>query len=730
MSGDVDSQLLGPVQARAAGSPLEIGGPRQRAVLALLLLHANHVVSSDRLIDDVWGERPPRSAASTLQSYVSRLRRTLGADALWSAQTGYELRVAPERIDLHRFRALAIDGRAHLASGEPKKAVAALQEALSLWRGEPFGDLAYEEWASREAGALRELRTSALENRLDAELALGRHAEAVGELELLSLRHPLRERLRGQLMLALYRSGRQAEALEAYREARRALVDELGLNPGRALQELEQAVLRQDPALDLATSAAATERVSTLVGGDPELGRLEQALDGALGGRGGLVVVTSEPGIGKTRLPEELGALAQQSGALVLWGRCWEAGGAPPYWPWTQVLRTYLTGIDEDALRRRLGPRLATLASALPALGRLHPELRSSEIEVPEDRFVVFSATAEFFEREARERALLIVLDDLHAADEPSLLLLRFISGELTTWPVLIAALARDDHGGDETQQLLADLAAHAQVVIPLRGVGEQAVSVMIARAIGRKPGDGLVRAIHSDTGGNPLFVAEVARMIPTEESRDGSARHRPQIPTGLMDAMRRRLGRLSEDCRGVLVHASVIGHEFDVPMLARVARREPPEVLDPLDEAVEAGVVSDVPDTLGRFRFAHALLRESLYSDLKPAQRMRLHGHVGEVLEELYAGAGDFHLSELAHHFFEAAPAGEALKAAMYAERAARRALEGLHSRRPHACTSSPSELSTSGDDSTRAASPTICSGSAKLRRAQGTDATPARPS
>ena len=141
--------------ARAAGSPLEIGGPRQRAVLALLLLHANHVVSSDRLIDDVWGERPPRSAASTLQSYVSRLRRTLGAHALWSAQTGYELRVAPERIDLHRFRALAIDGRAHLASGEPKKAVAALQEALSLWRGEPSGDLAYDEWASRGRSASR-----------------------------------------------------------------------------------------------------------------------------------------------------------------------------------------------------------------------------------------------------------------------------------------------------------------------------------------------------------------------------------------------------------------------------------------------------------------------------------------------------------------------------------------------------------------------------------------------
>src|SRR5262249_46109734 len=188
--------------------------------------------------------------------------------------------------------------------------------------------------------------------------------------------------------------------------------------------------------------------------------------------------------------------------------------------------------------------------------------------------FVVFSAAAEFFEREARERPLLIVLDDLHAADAPSLLLLRFIADELATWPVLIAALARDDDGGQHTRQLLADLATRARVAIPLHGLGEEAGSVMIARAIGREPSGGRVRTIRSDTGGTPLFVAEVAQMIPAEECPDGSARHRSLIPTGLRDAMRRRLGRLSEDCRGVLVHASVIGHEFDLPMLARVARR------------------------------------------------------------------------------------------------------------------------------------------------------------
>jgi DNA-binding SARP family transcriptional activator len=679
VSGDVEFQLLGPVKARAAGSPVEIGGPRQRAVLALLLLHANRVLPSELLIDDVWGERPPPSAASTLSSYVSRLRRALGADALLSAPAGYELRVAPERIDVLRFRALAEEGRAHLARGEPRRAAAALQDALSLWRGEPFGDLGYEEWASREAGALRELHTSVHEDRIDAELALGRHAEVVGELELLVLRHPLRERLRRQLMLALYRSGRQAEALDAYRDARRALVDELGLSPGRALQELEQAILRQDPALDPAAPAAASERASTLVGRDPELARLEEALDSALAGRGGLVVITGEPGIGKTRLAEELSSRGRRSGALVVWGRCWEAGGAPPYWPWTQVLRTYLTGVDPDALRRRLGPRLVTLASALPAVRWLYPELSSSQGGTPVDRFVVFSAAAEFFEREARERPLLIVLDDLHAADEPSLLLLRFIAEELTTWPVLIAALAREDDGGRGTQELLADLATRARVAVGLRGLSVQAVSVMIARAIGREPDERLVRTIHSETDGNPLFVAEVARTIPAEDLPDGSARHRPQIPTGLRDAMRTRLARLSEGCRGVLVHASVIGPEFDIPLLAHVARREPAELLDPLDEAVAAGVVSDVPDALGRFRFAHALMRESLYWGLTPAQRVRLHQHVGEVLEELYAGVGDSHLGELAHHFFQAAPAGQALKAAMYAERAARRALEGL---------------------------------------------------
>jgi YVTN family beta-propeller protein len=246
-------RILGPLEVLDDERLLDVGGGKQRSVLALLLLNANEVVSSDRLIDELWPEEPPASAAKIIHAHVSRLRKALdgaGDAVLQTRGHGYVLRVQPGQLDLDRFRELLKEGRAVLAVGNAEAAAATLHAALALWRGPPLAEFTYESFAQEEIARLEELRLAALEERIEADLALARHDDVVQELEQLVRRHPLRERLRGQLMLALYRSGRQAEALDVYRDGRALLVQELGLEPGRTLQELERAILTQAPELE------------------------------------------------------------------------------------------------------------------------------------------------------------------------------------------------------------------------------------------------------------------------------------------------------------------------------------------------------------------------------------------------------------------------------------------------------------------------------------------------
>jgi DNA-binding SARP family transcriptional activator len=247
----MDFRLLGPLEVIERDRPLALGGVKQRSLLAILLLEANELVSTDRLIDQLWGATPPATCAKSIQVYVSRLRKELGDGRLATRAPGYVLRVEPSELDLARFEQLAAEAR----RASPETAARKLREALALWRGPPLADLAYEPFAQAEIARLEEMRLAVLEQRIDADLALGRHADLVGELEALIARHPLREGLRAQLMLALYRSARQAEALDAYRQARRELDEELGLEPSERLKLLEQAILRHDPELELPAPA-------------------------------------------------------------------------------------------------------------------------------------------------------------------------------------------------------------------------------------------------------------------------------------------------------------------------------------------------------------------------------------------------------------------------------------------------------------------------------------------
>jgi DNA-binding SARP family transcriptional activator len=253
----MEFRILGPLEVWDEGREVSVGGRKPRALLAALLLRPNEIVPADRLIDELWGEGSPEDAAAALRVIVSRLRKALPGDVLTTRAPGYLIRVEPDELDLHRYERLVDEGRSLLARGLPTDASERLHDALALWRGPALADFAYESFAQAAIARLEEIRLAAVELRIDADLALGRHDELIGELEALVAEHPLRERLRVYLMTALYRSGRQAEALDAYQDARRALVDELGIDPSPALQELERAILRQDPSLEVAPTPSA-----------------------------------------------------------------------------------------------------------------------------------------------------------------------------------------------------------------------------------------------------------------------------------------------------------------------------------------------------------------------------------------------------------------------------------------------------------------------------------------
>ncbi len=246
----MDIRILGPIEARDHGEQLPLGGAKQRALLALLILHRGETISIDRLVDELWDERPPPSAQKSVHVYVSHLRKVLGRDAVATHGHGYALDVDPAALDVEQFDALVADGRRLLAGDDPGGAADTLRAALALWHGPPLADFRFDAFASSEIARLEELRMAALGDRIDADLELGCHAELVPELEALTREEPLRERLHEQLMLALYRSGRQAEALEVYRRIRSRLGAELGLAPGPGLREREHAILGQAPALD------------------------------------------------------------------------------------------------------------------------------------------------------------------------------------------------------------------------------------------------------------------------------------------------------------------------------------------------------------------------------------------------------------------------------------------------------------------------------------------------
>lgn len=413
-----------------------------------------------------------------------------------------------------------------------------------------------------------------------------------------------------------------------------------------------------------------------MVGREPELVELQAALDTALSGHGRLVLLAGEAGIGKSRLTDEIAKEARERGARVLFGRCWEAGGAPPYWPWVQVCRTYLQDQDEGAIQSLVGTNAPHLAQMLPELQDAFKDLAVPTGLDPESaRFRLFEAATSFLGAAARRAPLVLILEDLHAADEPSLLLLQFLAREIADLQIFIVATYRDT---ELRQGLSSGLAELARLPVTQRhhlsGLSEPDVATLIESATGIRPRAEVVESIYADTEGNPLFVVECARLLAAEGSL-GAAPGPPviiKIPDTVREVIRRRLSHLTDECRELLAMASVLGRDFSIDPLLWLNGWSSEQVMQLLDEAVQAQVATEVTGTLDTFRFAHALIRDTLYDEIPPTRRAGLHSRVGDALERLYGDSTERPVAELAHHFFFAARAGRADKSLQYLWKAA----------------------------------------------------------
>ncbi len=419
------------------------------------------------------------------------------------------------------------------------------------------------------------------------------------------------------------------------------------------------------------------------VGREDELAELRSAIDQGLTDRGRLILLAGEPGIGKTRLAEELATYARLRSAQVVWGRCYEGEGAPAYWPWVQAIRSYVYERSPEALLSELGTGAGDIAQIVSEVRERLPGLPPPPALEPEQaRFRLFDSVTTFLKNASRGQPLVLLLDDLHWADKPSLLLLQFLARELRETRLVVLGTYRDVELGRQhpLSHTLAELTREQlSHRIVLHGLSEHDVARFIEMTAGEEPPPDLVATVYQETEGNPFFVKEIVNLLTSEGRlgrKDPSTTWTVVIPQSVREVVGRRLDQLSDECNRLLTIAAVAGREFSIDVLQGVSGMEEDPLLDALEEAVAARVVAELPRPAGTYRFSHALIRETLYEELTTARRVRLHRQIGDALEQLYGSKADAHLAELAHHFGEAAlGGGDVTKAIEYARRAGERA-------------------------------------------------------
>ena len=644
-------RVFGKLTVQFTGQPLEIGPPRRRAVLALLLMRAGTVVSIPTILEGLWGTDLPGHAVTTLQSYVSRLRKLIAhrplADGseltLQYRSHGYVLDVAPEHIDAVRFEQLVTRGLAAEREGDRAGAFALLSASLREWTAPPFEDLSEYDFAFQEAHRLSQLRLSAVEGRAEAALQLGRSGEVLHDLEAEAAHHPSRERLVGLLMQAQYRDGRQADALRLFDRTRRYLSTELGVDAGPELRRTHEEILRQAPSLTPADVAMAAPVVvakaaepvvkapvpgqAPFIGRQPELEVLRAALDRARGGRGGVVGVLGEAGVGKTTLLREFRRHCAEREIDVLTVNCPKAEALPAHWPWKQLLRAAAERRPQtvDALPAEVK---ATLVTLLP--GRQRAPEHAPPAAHPVGDFPVQEAVVQAL-LALGGRPLVLVLEDLHWSDIASLRLLLLLSSQLADSRLLLIATSRTFRAGTDPDMraLLAairELPVSDEIVL---GGLDAEESRELARAAGAHLTDALAEALHRRTLGNPYFVVALAKHLTPGTPATAVP---SMLPEALEEVLLERLTTLPEQVNDVLRACAVLGDDCTEPVLSRVLG-EDGDAGQAIQRAVRAGLLTPVSGgpLLG---FLHPLVRDTVRRNLSPAELGKLHRRAVPALQ------------------------------------------------------------------------------------------------
>lgn len=698
----VELGILGELEVAGRAGPVVLGASKERLLLAVLAVERQRTVSRDRLVSALWeDDRLPRSAVNALQNYVLRLRRALGATAglhIATVPGGYRLEAAADRVDAARAEQLVAQGRAAVVSGDPGGAATALRSAIGLWRGPSLGEFADRAFAEAEARRLDELCESAREDLVDVELASGGHRWVCGELQGMVARAPLRERRWAQLMLALYRDGRQADALDAFRTCRAALAGELGIAPGPELNDLHARILGQDAALlaEPGVTRRPTRGHATFFGREHELRRLLDRIATAATGCGGLVTVVGEPGIGKTRLLREFTAAAKRRGATVLSGRCVEGDWQPAFHAFAEAVTGHLNALTPSRVESAAGPFVGPLARLSPDLaarlgtgpGEMRPEGRGGHLRLQpnEERMWLIDGVARFVGTLADDASVVLVLDDLHWADASTLVLLRHLARVVSDRRVLVVAAYRGDEVGSGLLDVLGALRTDLDVSsVYLGGLDLPALAALLGEVVAAPVSAALTSAILTETRGNPFFAREVIRHLAEEgalrAAADGSLETDVLpgiVPDGVRQVLARRRARLPAHCDLLLEHAAAFDGPFPFGPVVDAAGMGEADALAAVDAVLAAGLVepASAPE---RYQFGHALIRHAVLSDVNPSRRLRMHRRLAESLATARADSPHVTAAEVAAQYHASrglpgadAGVGAAVEAADLAEAAA----------------------------------------------------------
>jgi DNA-binding SARP family transcriptional activator len=690
----VQFSLLGPVEVRQQDRRVEIGGGKLQTVLGALVLAKGNVVSTDRLVNLIWPDDPPSKPYVTVRSYISHLRRQLEPEReagersrlLVTRSPGYALEVDPLEVDLFLFEHRVDEAAAMIEANRHEQALQTLTEALSLWNSDDLSDSPLAAFAG-DVRRLLELRHRAVAMRFDALLATGQHQEIVPDLQSLVDRDPTGERHRAQLMLALYRSGRQGEAIEVFQAGVRANIDATGLDISPTLAALEHQILQNDPALDWQPQVRSTAEpapdpapspVDQPLGRGEEVGLVDAAVTSRLGTASTrsttadradpFLAVTGEPGIGKTNLLDYAAARSRAAGASVSWGFGHNGSQSTPLVPWRTVLSDLVESVEDATLTALVGRRGPELAQLVPAIGdRLGVEpVEASDASVLRDaiaHFIIGYAAA--------DRPLTLCFDDLHWVDLASARMLSYLLPQLQDRPILVIGSWRSTEVVEpELAEALAELGRLAAGNrIELKGLSLDAVTRLWAAADADASADSdadssepvdMLAELHRRTGGNPLFITELLR------SRSGPDDLRPTATVN--DVIATRLASLPASCAELLSVAALCLGSFGEPLLAELSGLDEDDLLDGLEALLAAGLIVEDPQDPTLFSLSHSLVGESLASQMSGLRKARLHNRIAGVLEQQRAPIG-----EVAHHYLAGAAVGDREAAASAALAAAK---------------------------------------------------------